>query len=61
VRDGHGIGLLADGAGGNGPWPPELARRPLGADGANTTRASVLELADALDFHLELAPNPPAA
>lgn len=37
---------------------PEIVRRLFAADDANPTLATVLKLADALGFHLELVPNP---
>lgn len=40
---------------------PEIVRRLFTADGVNPTLATVLKLADALGFHLELVPNRPAA
>lgn len=40
---------------------PEIVRRLFTADGANPTLATVLKLAEALGFHLELVPNRPAA
>jgi DNA-binding phage protein len=40
---------------------PEIVRRLFTADNANPTLATVLKLADALGFHLELVPNQPAA
>lgn len=40
---------------------PEIVRRLFTADDANPTLATVLKLADALGFHLELVPNRPAA
>lgn len=40
---------------------PEIVRRLFTSDDANPTLATVLKLADALGFHLELVPNRPAA
>lgn len=40
---------------------PEIVRRLFTADDTNPTLATVLKLADALGFHLELVPNQPAA
>lgn len=40
---------------------PEMVRRLFTADEANPTLATVLKLADALGFHLELVPNRPTA
>lgn len=39
---------------------PEIVRRLFTAHDANPTFATVLKLADALGFHLELVPNHPA-
>jgi DNA-binding phage protein len=38
---------------------PEVVRRLFTADESNPTLATVLKLADALGFHLELVPNRP--
>lgn len=40
---------------------PEIVRRLFTTHGANPTLATVLKLADALGFHLELVPNRPTA
>ncbi len=39
---------------------PEIVRRLFTASGSNPTLATVLKLAEALGFHLELVPNRPA-